>query len=141
MAEALVLTDPQTVVPEGRFLWTTEEMYDPDSMSPTFSMGVVAQVFFFRSTPWLRQKLRLQKTDDQGRPLFLPDGRRMLLPMEDQFGPIDPPRTSAKHHAWRLWDIERFAHFLTRHHQLDTDSLLQTIRVVKIQAKGYGYLS
>lgn len=142
MEPVLIRTvDSEAVVPPSRRFWTTPEMYDPDTMSPTYAMGVVAQFFFFKSTAWLRQKLRIQRLDDLGRPMFHEDGRKVIIALEDDLGPIEPPRTVADHHAWRLHDIERLAHFFARHHVIDVDTLLQVIRVIKNQAKGHGYLS
>lgn len=136
------ITGPQVSTPGGRRFVTTPEMYDPDELRPTYNMAIVAGTFFFRSTPWLRQKIRTVQVDQaKARGSYSEEGVLLTSPLEDDLGPIDPPRTESNHHAWRLYDIERMAHLFARNSIIEGEHLVLIIQTVKLQAKGYGFLA
>lgn len=138
-AESLVLADPEVITPPGQSLWTTPEMFDPDRKRPAYTMATVAQVFFMKSTPWLRAHIRPRTF--KGKPIFDDSGQRVLHTRSSEYGVVEPPRTGAGHHLWRLYDIERLAYAFHEHHVITTVELENCIRMVKLQAKMAGYLS
>lgn len=131
-AESLVLADPEVITPPGRPLWTSPEMYDPARQLPGYKMATVAMVFFGKSTPWLRKHIRPQKDDRGG---------TVLHTVSSEFGLVEPLRTAANHHLWRLYDVERLGYAFHEHGVIDTFDLELLIRMVKLQAKRFGYLS
>lgn len=142
MAKIPTITGPQVSTPGGRRFCTTPEMYDPDELRPTYNMATVASIFYCRSTPWLRQKIRtLQVEQAKARGTYNDQGVLLTSPLEDDLGPIDPPRTQSNHHAWRLYDIERMAHLFARNNIIEGEHLVEVIKMVKLQAKGYGFLA
>lgn len=130
--EPLVLVDPEVVTPPGQSLWTGPEMYDDKRNRPRYTMGTVAQVFFCRSTPWLRKHMRPQ-----------PNAEGVLVRHNEssEYGLVEPPRTEAGHHAWRLYDIERLAYAFQEHHVITTAELQLCLKMIKLQAKGYGFIA
>lgn len=115
--------DAPSVAPlrSGGFLWTTPEMYDPDRKRPAFTVQVVAEVFFGMSGPWLRKHQR-QSSESV------------------DLGKVEPLRTEAKYHSYRLWDIERMAHAFASHQVIDGVHLERVVTMVRIVAQLYGYL-
>jgi len=138
--EPVVLVDPEVSLPPGQRLWTGPEMFDEKRNRPYYTMGVVAQVFFCRSTAWLRKHMRPQRLAD-GTFASHADGRVIRHNESSEFGLIEPPRTPKGHHAWRLYDIERLAYALHENNVIKASELQLALKMIKLQAQGYGYLS
>lgn len=120
--EPMFIESPSAVTPHsGSFLWTTPEMYDPVRKRPAFTVQVVAEVFFGMSGPWLRKWQRQANTSPE-------------------LGTVEPLRTQAKYHSYRLYDIERMAHAFASHQVIDGVHLERVVTMVRTVAQLHGYL-
>jgi hypothetical protein len=96
-------------------------MYDPVRKRPAFTVQVVAEVFFGMSGPWLRKWQRQANTSPE-------------------LGTVEPLRTEAKYHSYRLYDIERMAHAFASHQVIDGVHLERVVTMVRTVAQLYGFL-
>jgi hypothetical protein len=120
--EPMIIESPGAAVPRsGGLLWTTPEMYDPVRKRPAFTVQVVAEVFFGMSAPWLRKHQRQSNESVD-------------------FGKVEPLRTQAKYHSYRLYDIERMAHVFAEHRVIDGHHLARVVDMVRLVGQLYGYL-
>lgn len=109
----MILVDPGATEPPGRPYWTTPEM-----SPPLFATHVVANVFFGRSTSWIKQHIH------EGHHIG-PEGN--VLPVKSPSG----------HYRWRLYDIERFGHTLAAGRYLQGRRLELAIQMVRTVANLY----
>lgn len=120
--EPIFIDSPEAAVPRsGGLLWTTPEMYDAVKGRPAFTVQVVAEVFFGMSAPWLRKH---QRQSNQS----------------TFFGKVEPLRTQAKYHSYRLYDIERLAHVFAEHRVIDGNHLARVVDMVRLVAQLYKFL-
>lgn len=114
----MIIADPRGMLPEGQRYWTSFEQ-----PSPIYTTQVVAQVFFGRSSSWLRQHLAVPDhvTDDEG----------CAIPIKGANGYFE----------WRLHDIERAAHALAHNRHIDGARMGMVITMVRTNAQLHGVLA
>lgn len=121
MPESYVLDAAELgFVPRDRPYWTSPDMlktYEGTTrLRPLYSIGQVAQVFFGRSTVWLKL---------------------ILWQREDTAGVLEevaPARTAAGRLSWRLYDIEILAHVLLGRGAITLQHWILVLGVVKFVA-------
>jgi hypothetical protein len=113
MPDPYVLVDPGAIEPPGRQYWTTPEM-----APPLFATHVVATVFFARTVAWLKDHLN----------------RGHSITAE---GDVRPQKALNGHYAWRLYDIERFAHALAQQGLINGRRAELVVQLVRTTARLY----
>jgi hypothetical protein len=105
---------------EGGF-WTGEDMYDQRHFQPLFTTGDVSVFFFGRPTDWIQYQIN--------RVGVLYDGEYLEVPRY-----LDGDR------AFRLYDVERFAHALFQGGRIGVMRFARAIEIVKLVAATWGYI-
>src|SRR3954468_3726401 len=86
--EPFVVSGEGVLTPPGRDRWVTKEMYKKAGERPNFTAQEVGEVFFGKSTVWLRKRL------------------------SERYARFEPNRTDSNHRRFGLHQIEDFAHML-----------------------------
>jgi DNA-binding transcriptional MerR regulator len=110
--EPFVISGEGVLTPPDRDRWVTPEMA---AEGPTYAAKEVAEVYFAKSTNWLRKRLWERRED------------------------WDPDRTDAGHRRFNLSQIEDLAHLLLRERALTPQEFAMIIRHVKASALQHGY--
>jgi DNA-binding transcriptional MerR regulator len=110
--EPFVISGEGVLEPPDRDRWVTPEMA---AKGPTYATKEVAEVFFGKSTNWLRKRLFGYRED------------------------WEPDRTDAGHRRFNLSQIEDLAHLLLRERALKPPEFAMIIRHVKASALQHGY--
>jgi DNA-binding transcriptional MerR regulator len=110
--EPFVISGEGVLTPPDRDRWVTPEMA---AEGPTYAAKEVAEVYFAKSTNWLRKRLWERRED------------------------WDPDRTDAGHRRFNLSQIEDLAHLLLRERALKPQEFAMIIRHVKASALQHGY--
>ena len=124
MPEPMVLVDAAVATPPDRLFWTTEEMFDPERWWPSWSTNSVAMTFFAVSRHTVVRHLR------EGHNISAATGE--VMPLRRPGG--------VERYAWRLFDIERFAHALAANGRIRGHKLSRAVLMVKTCAELHGYL-
>jgi DNA-binding transcriptional MerR regulator len=109
--EPFVISGEGVLTPPDRDRWVTPEMA---ASGPTYAAKEVAEVFFAKSTNWLRKRLWERRED------------------------WDPDRTDAGHRRFNLAQIEDLAHLLLRERAMKPSEFAMIIRHVKASAIQHG---
>jgi hypothetical protein len=105
--EPFVITAEGVLTPPGRDRWVTEAMYRGVGSKPQYTLAEVAQVFFGRSSTWMRKKLAERKDRYQA------------------------DRTEAGHRRFGLNHIEDLAHLFLEESLISPLQFAMTIRIIK----------
>jgi hypothetical protein len=118
-----------------------EELVDEDGNPvplPNFTVKETAKMFFARSADWLRWRGRAvhngHKADD-GKPCNDRCHPLGFFVLDDVV--IEPRRTEAGARFYTLADVERMAHALAQNGALSTEKLIDTIMLIKWEARLY----
>lgn len=109
--EPFVISGEGVLTPPDRDRWVTPEMA---ASGPTYAAKEVAEVFFAKSTNWLRKRLWERRED------------------------WDAARTDAGHRRFSLAQIEDLAHLLLRERALKPPEFAMIIRHIKASAIQHG---
>jgi hypothetical protein len=144
--EAIVLTSPDLLLPEGQRFITSEEMFEKDKTGlpkPRFSVQEAAKVFFGAGPDWMRWRIR-----GSSKRIKQPDGSFISEPGEYPHGyfvldgeVLEFRKTEAGAHYFTLLDIEKMAQALAQQRIIDGAHLTNTLTAVKAIARMYGYVS
>jgi hypothetical protein len=108
--EPFVVSGEGVLTPPGRDRWVTEEMYLKAGERPNFTAQQVAEVFFGKSTVWLRKRLW------------------------ERHNRFEPSRTDSNHRRFGLHQIEDFAHMLLEDEAISPLQFAMAIRMIKSSA-------
>lgn len=118
----------EVMPPRGRRFWVTDEMVMTSKsrtgkVKPTFSIAVLARVFFAKSSDWVRY---MDTRDEEG---FYLDGELLT-----------PTRSEAGSRIYTLADVEKMAHALLQNSRIDLMHFAATIQIIKSMAYLYRIL-
>jgi hypothetical protein len=108
--EPFVVSGEGVLTPPGRDRWVTKEMYKKAGERPNFTAQEVGEVFFGKSTVWLRKRL------------------------SERYDRFEPNRTDSNHRRFGLHQIEDFAHMLLEDEAISPLQFTMVIRMIKSSA-------
>lgn len=128
-AEVVPIRSPQEEPPMTALTMLADPALDTDkfmlegidtSEKPLYSVSTMAEVFFARSSHWVR---------------WLENENQMVLDGE----PLVPIRTESNARKYDLSLIEKIAHALASHGKISPQQLRHALTIVRTQAQMYGY--
>lgn len=129
----VVMVNPTAITmdanPPGRVFWLEDHMLPVDrrgQVKPTFKVAEVARVFFARSADWLRW---LGTRHDRDGGVLELDGKPLII-----------NRTESGSRVYTLVDVERLAHALLQHGQIDAQQFVAAINIIRWIAFNYRIL-
>lgn len=108
--EPFVVSGEGVLTPRDRDRWVTKEMYLKAGERPNFTAQEVGEVFFGKSTVWLRKRL------------------------SERYDRFEPSRTDSNHRRFGLHQVEHFAHMLLEDGAISPLQFTMVIRMIKSSA-------